>query len=101
MKPAPSILAVIALLAALPMTGAAEEDIPPYLRDRGTGIRTSMFGTYVRRGELIVYPFYEYYRDNDLQYSPSELGGVGDQDFEGRYRANEGLVFIGMFVSAK
>jgi hypothetical protein len=33
---------------------------PTYLEDRGTGIPTSMFGTYVRRGELLVYPFFEY-----------------------------------------
>jgi len=89
----------ITLLASIPGAGAAAEDLPAYLRDRGTGIRTSMFGTYVRRGELIVYPFYEYYRDNDLQYAPSEFGAVGDQDFEGRYRANEQLIFVGYGIT--
>jgi len=93
------LLVGITLLASFPVPGAAEENLPPYLRERGTGIRTSMFGTYVRRGELIVYPFYEYYRDNDLQYSPSEYGGVGSQDFKGRYRANEGLFFVGYGIT--
>ena len=69
--------------------------LPVYLKDRGTGVATSMFGTYIRRGELIVYPFYEYYRDGDFEYKPSELGYPGEEDFRGRYRANEGLLFLG------
>jgi hypothetical protein len=72
---------------------------PWYLADRGTGVPTSMFGTYIRRGELIVYPFYEYYRDDDLEYEPSELGHPGDQDFRGRYRAHEGLLLLAYGVT--
>jgi len=68
---------------------------PPYLADRGTGVPTSMFGTYIRRGELIVYPFFEYYRDDDFEYKPSELGYPGEEDLRGRYRASEGLLFLG------
>lgn len=64
-------------------------------RDRGTGVSTSMFGTYVRRGELLLYPFGEWYADHNLEYKPSELGYGLDQDFRGRYRATEGLVFVG------
>jgi hypothetical protein len=54
-----------------------------------------MFGTYVRKGELIVYPFFEYYRDKDFEYKPEEFGFVGDLDYRGRYRASEGLLFLG------
>jgi hypothetical protein len=54
-----------------------------------------MFGTYVRPGELLVYPFVEYYRDHDAEYSPQELGFELDQDFRGEYRAIEGLIFLG------
>jgi hypothetical protein len=68
---------------------------PPYLADRGTGVPTSMFGTYIRRGELIVYPFFEYYRDSDFEYKPSEFGYPGEEDLRGRYRASEGLLFLG------
>ena len=64
------------------------------LRDRGEGLPTSMFGTYVRRGELLLYPFFEYYRDQNFEYKPSELGAVGEEDFRGRYRANEALLFV-------
>ena len=52
-----------------------------------------MFGTYVRRGELLVYPFFEYYRDRNLEYKPVQLGYGLDQDFRGKYRASEGLLF--------
>jgi hypothetical protein len=64
------------------------------LRDRGEGLPTSMFGTYVRRGEWLVYPFYEHYRDEDFEYAPGELGAVGEEDYRGRYRAHEGLLFL-------
>ena len=74
---------------------AEENDLPVYLRDRGTGIPMSQFGTYVRKGELLVYPFFEYYRDKDFEYKPSEFGFGIDQDYRGKYRASEGLLFVG------
>ncbi len=74
---------------------ASATPLPVYLKDRGTGVPTSQFGTYIRGGEFMVYPFYEYYRDNDFEYKPSELGYPGKYpDFRGRYRANEGLLFF-------
>src|SRR5262249_57642685 len=72
---------------------------PVYLGDRGTGVATSMFGTYIRKDELIVYPFYEYYRDANVEYKPEELGASGDQDYRGRYHANELLFFVGYGLS--
>jgi hypothetical protein len=67
----------------------------PYLRDRGPGNPTSMFGTYVEEGELLIYPFFEYYYDQDAEYSPDEFGYGLDKDFRARHRASEGLIFIG------
>jgi len=29
-----------------------------FLRDRGNGISTSLFGTYIERGNVIIYPFF-------------------------------------------
>jgi len=82
-------------MAALPdVAHAQEESLPAYLRDRGTGIPTSMFGTYVREGELLVYPFFEYYLDKNAEYKPADFGFGLDQDFRGRYRASEGLLFL-------
>lgn len=64
-------------------------------RDRGPGLPTSMFGTYIERGQWLLYPFLEYYRDADMEYSPDEFGFGLDADFRGQYRATEGLVFLG------
>lgn len=92
----------VALAQAPPAGPAAATPEPgprPWLRDRGEGLPTSMFGTYVRKGELLIYPFFEYYRDRNFEYAPSELGGVGADEFRGRYRAKEGLLFVGYGVT--
>lgn len=65
-------------------------------QSRGSGIPTSMFGTYIRKGELLVHPFFEYYHDHNFEYKPAELGYGLDRDLRGRYRASEGLLFLGL-----
>lgn len=87
-------LLTLTLLTAVPPLLSAQE-LPSYLRDRGPGIRTSIFGTYVRQGELLVSPFVELYIDDDFEYKPAELGFGVDEDFLGKYRATEGLLFLG------
>ncbi len=62
--------------------------------DRGAGMPTSMFGSYIREGELLVYPFYEHYRDRNLEYKPEELGYGSGQDFRGSFRAHEGILLV-------
>jgi hypothetical protein len=71
----------------------------PYLSDRGPGIATSMFGTYVAPGERLLYPFYEYTRSSSFQYHPSELGSVGTQDYLGRFTEREALLWFSYGVS--
>jgi hypothetical protein len=78
-----------------PSPNAHLDTVPRYLRDRGPGIATSMFGTYVRQGELLVYPFAEWYEDPDFEYKPKELGFGIDQDYRGHYEASEHLIFLG------
>jgi len=91
-------LPLLLLLCVAPVIAAAQDD-QPWLRDRGPGVRTSMLGTYVRDGELLVYPFFEYYADHDVEYKPSELGyGPSLTDYRGRYRASEGILFFGYGV---
>ncbi len=85
--------------AVAPAPPAEEPAGPLYLSDRGTGLPTTLFGTYIRKGEWIAYPFFEYYRDQDREYKPSELGFAGEQDFRGRYRASEGLLYLGYGVT--
>jgi len=63
-------------------------------RDRGPGQPVSMFGTYIQRGEWLIYPFVEKYRDKNLEYSPDEYGYALDADFRGEYDATEALLFM-------
>ena len=83
--------AVCALLAGSPVHGQDKVDRS---RDRGLGQPTSMSGTYIEAGELLVYPFFEYYRDGNLEYEPFDFGYVDTTEFRGRYRASEGLIFV-------
>jgi hypothetical protein len=117
MIPRNTCAAVLAVLAAATTLGAEgtagggaqaapppaadrpELALPYYLKDRGTGVATSMFGTYIRRGELIVYPYWEGYLDNDREYNPEELGYTGQEDFRGRYRESEYLFFAAYGIS--
>jgi len=93
-----SFLTIATASAQTPQAGAGAE-LPSYLRDRGAGTPTSMFGTYVEKGELLVYPFFEYYLDDNAEYAPNEFGYVLDEDYRGRYRASEGLIFLGYGVT--
>jgi hypothetical protein len=96
-------LALLGTLGAGPFvatTGASFSDnLPTYLRDRGTGVATSLFGTYVRKGELLAYPFYEYTRNKDQEYAPNELGFAGGQDYRGGSTEHEGLIFLAYGIS--
>lgn len=95
-----SLVSALALLIALgpaALAGAAAGGVTspaPWLADRGTGIWTSIFGTYVNAHELLVMPFVEGYIDDNFEYKPAELGYGLDQDFRGRFRATEGEMFL-------
>ena len=105
MKKTTIVVLAFTLAASIPATAvlAGSEDwrydpesLPYYLRDRGRGvIPTSMFGTYVSPGELLIYPFFEYYTDGNYEYSPNELGMGPDEDYRGKYQGSEGLIFLG------
>ena len=87
-------LAALVAVGAERTRAAEPAGMPPYLYDRGDGIPTSLFGTYVRENELLVYTFYEYTRSNNFEYKPSELGYAGDSDFFGKVIEREFLVFF-------
>jgi len=99
----PSLLATAIVISAAVSfclsNAAAKDDLPYYLHDRGTGVPLSMFGTYIEPGEFIIYPFFEYYYDQDAEYKPEELGYELGQDFRGRFRAAEALIFLGYGLS--
>lgn len=92
-----------AVLCLLPGPAAAETSIrghletdglPAYLRDRGAGVPTSMFGTYIQKGQWLVYPFFEFYHNREYEYAPEEYGAVGEHLFYGEYEATEELIFL-------
>lgn len=89
--------AVAALLTASPAPAQEPppEPLPYYLQDRGRGIPTSLFGTYIRGGDFLVYPFYEYYINEEEPYRPEELGYEGETEYEGRSEQHEYLIFLG------
>ncbi len=96
-----ALFVVTAGLCAIPPRAAAQPApaaAPPapfdYRADRGPGLPTSMFGTYVRGGELLIYSFVEHYRDHNFEYKPAEFGLAGELDQRGNYRASEALFFL-------
>ena len=72
-----------------------EPPLPYYLQDRGTGMSTSLFGTYVREGELLVYPFYENEKTSNEEYHGSELGFTGNTDYLGELTTHEFDLYLG------
>ena len=89
MKACRRLLLSLALTVAAGATAGRSEEgpLPTFLKDRGTGVATSMFGTYIRRGELIVYPYWEYYVDNSRQ-TARRVQLAGTQDFTAYREAN-------------
>ncbi len=94
MKIAALLLSAWALIGVAALR-AEEPPLPAYLADRGEGIPTSLFGTYIGKREFIVYPFYEYTKTTAFEYKPSELGYTGDIDFFGQTVEQEVLIFLG------
>src|SRR6266540_2974648 len=68
-------------------------------QDRGTGIPTSRFGTYVARGELLVNPFFAYTTDHNREYQPAQLGYGLVQDYRARFRSTEGILLVAYGVT--
>jgi len=90
---------MVFVMFLLTLSFAREQNVPYYLRDRGNGIPMSQFGTYVNKGEVLIYPFYEYYYDKNLEYEPADFGYGSTKEVRGSYKAHEGLIFLGYGIS--
>ena len=88
------LVAAAFLCGAVPSRAAEPVPLPAYLSDRGDGIPTSLFGTYIREKEFLFYPFYEYTRTPKFEYEPNELGFTGDGEYVGKLVEHEALVFF-------
>jgi hypothetical protein len=89
------------LVLLMPLPAGAQDEPTGRARDRGDGVPLSIFGTYVRPGALLLYPFFEYYRDGDYEYEAGELGFVGTTEHRGRYRARESLFWLAYGLSSR
>jgi len=100
-----TLACLFATLSAAAPAYAADDTagLPPYLRDRGDAILTSIHGTYIREKEWIFYPFYEYTRTSKFEYSPTEIGvpaaAAGDREFFGKMVEREALIFLAYGLS--
>jgi len=95
-----TLLVILSLVLAIDRECAmSQESLPAYLSDRGEGVTTSMFGTYIRKGELLVYPFYEYEKKSKDEYKGSELGFTDTKDYLGTSELQETLLFLGYGVT--
>lgn len=90
---------VLAAVAGLRTQALAQADATGRSRDRGAGIPASIFGTYIERGQLLVFPFVAYARDHDREYNPSKLGFGLAEDFRGRFQSTEVQLFVAYGVS--
>ena len=74
-------------------SSAADPVASAYLRDRGGGLSTSMYGTYVRPGQGLLYAYYATSRDHDMEYEASRFGHQAAETFSGKYRDSAGQLF--------
>ena len=88
------------LLGEAPGPDPSRDGLPSFLRDRGEGVPTSLFGVYIRKGQWLVFPFYEYESNNDAEYEGKELGFSTDTtEYMGESELHQVLLFIGYGVT--
>ena len=85
-------------LGAAPLA-AQQDTLQPPQRDRGPGVRTSEFQTYIQRGQFFVIPSASYVKDHNLEYS-SLNWDVGTQtDLIGSFHSSSGQLFLAYGVT--
>ena len=97
-----SIVGIISIGAQLALSGSeeSERDLwPVYLRDRGPGVATSEPGTYLRQGQWLVHPFYEFESKSATEYQGSELGFEGDETYLGRSNEIQAMLLVAYGVT--
>jgi hypothetical protein len=91
------VMAVLVLIAA-PAQGQGQ------VRNRvgldELGVRSSLFETYVRPGQLLIYPHGAYSTDHNLDYTPADLDyGADTNALQGRFHSTEAQVFVAYGVT--
>lgn len=98
MVPKPALVLALALALTHPPSALAQSD-PLAKSWRDGGVPTSAFGTYITKGQLLLYPFYEHVTDRNREYNPAVLGFGPNEDFRGEYRSSSAGIFIGYGVT--
>jgi hypothetical protein len=88
-----ALLATLLAASVEPARAADANGAGDFRRDRGEGMPTSLFGTWIDPGEVLVYPFHEYTRRTHYDYKPADLGYEGTTDYAGRFTEREWLLF--------
>ena len=88
------MIATCALVLGISSTLFAQQQEPPHLRDRGPGVRTSEFQTYVGRHQLLLLTSAAYTKDHNLEYNPLDWGYGTQTDLRGTFRSSTAQLFV-------
>ena len=75
------------------------QELPASLHDRGRGVRTSEFQTYIERGQFFLLPSVSYVRDHNLEYSPLDWGYGTQVDLRGTFHSSQAGLFLAYGVT--
>ena len=95
------MLAAYAVVLAITMTTVAQQQdsVPPHLRDRGRGVRSSEFQTFIQRHQLLLLPSSAHIRDHNLEYNPLDWGYGNQTDLRGKFRSSSAQLLIAYGVT--
>ncbi len=93
------MIATFAVVFGISSTLFAQQQEPPHLRDRGPGIRTSEFQTYIGRHQLLFLTSAAYTKDHNLEYNPVDWGYGTQADLRGTFRSSTAQLFVAYGVT--
>jgi len=93
------MITTYALAVGISATLSAQVQDPPNLRDRGPGVRTSEFQTYIARHQLLLLTSVAHTRDHNLEYNPLDWGYGTQVDLRGTFRSSAGQLFLAYGVT--
>lgn len=87
------IAAALTVLGAAPLAAQQDSLLPPF-RDRGHGVRTSEFQTYIERGQFFGLPSASYIKDHDFEYNPLDWGYGQQTDLRGTFHGSSAQLLL-------
>jgi hypothetical protein len=95
------MLATVAFVLGITATAVAQQQdsLPPHLRDRGRGVRTSEFQTFIQRHQLLLLPSFAYIKDHNLEYNPLDWGYGNQTDLRGTFRNSSAQLLVAYGVT--